>query len=105
MPSDHLAIRKDAWDALPEDIQRIIEVAMQKLAFRTSLDFMVANEEAAVELAAEGVTLYAWSDEDRKAFRATAQENWQRWAEKTPEARKLVDSHIEFMKLLHLIDE
>jgi TRAP-type mannitol/chloroaromatic compound transport system substrate-binding protein len=103
MPADHLAIRKDAWDALPPDIQRIIDVAMQKLAFQTAMTFDVANKKAAAALAAKGITLHEWSEEDRGAFRQAAQANWQRWAEKTPEARALVDSHIEFMKLLGLI--
>ena len=33
MPADHLACRKDLWDGLSEQQQRIIDVAMQKLAF------------------------------------------------------------------------
>jgi TRAP-type mannitol/chloroaromatic compound transport system substrate-binding protein len=103
MPSDHLAIRKDAWDALPPDLQRIVEVAMEKLAFRTSLAHMYENIKAAKVLSEQGVTLHDWSPEDRAKFREVAQQNWQRWAEKTPEARKLVDSHIAFMKELGLI--
>ena len=70
MPSDHLAIRKDVWDGLPPDIQRIIDVAMQKLAFQTALTFEVENAKAAAQLAEQGVTLYDWSPEDREAFRA-----------------------------------
>ncbi len=103
MPSDHLAIRKDAWDALPEDLQRIVEVAMQKLAFQTALTFEVKNNEAAKAMTAKGVTLYDWSAEDRAAFRAAAQKAWQGWAEKTPEARALVDSHTAFLKNLGLV--
>jgi TRAP-type C4-dicarboxylate transport system substrate-binding protein len=104
MPADHLAIRKDAWDALPEDIQRIFEVAMQKLAFQTALTYEVENAKASKALPEQGVTLHDWSQEDRDAFRQTAQKNWQVWADKTPEARALVDSHIEFMTLLGLLD-
>ncbi|WP_282605767.1 TRAP transporter substrate-binding protein [Pelagibius sp. Alg239-R121] len=103
MPSDHLAIRKDAWDALPEDLQRIIEVSMQKLAFQTALTFEVKNNEAAAAMRAKGVTLYDWSAEDRADFRAAAQKAWQGWADKTPEARALVDSHTAFLKTLGLV--
>jgi TRAP-type mannitol/chloroaromatic compound transport system substrate-binding protein len=105
MPSDHLACRKDAWDAMPEDLRRIMDVAMQKLAFQTALTFEVKNNEAAAALTEKGVTLHNWSAEDRAAFRKAAQEQWQVWAEKTPEARKLVDSHIAFMQNLGLIAE
>lgn len=103
MPSDHLAIRKDYWDALPEDLQRIMQVAMQKLAFQTSLTFMVRNEEVAAELRSQGVTLSNWSDSDRKQFRAAAQGKWKEWAQRSPEAASLVDSHIKFMTEIGLI--
>ena len=103
MPSDHLAIRKDVWDGLPEDIKRIIDVAMQKLAFQTALTFEVKNNEAAAALRESGVTLYDWSPEDRAQFRGAAQAAWQRWADRTPEARALVDSHVNFMTQLGLI--
>jgi TRAP-type mannitol/chloroaromatic compound transport system substrate-binding protein len=104
MPSDHLACRKDAWDALPADIQRIMDTAMQKLAFQTALTFEVKNNEAAAALRAKGVTLYDWSAADRKAFRVASQTAWERWAEKTPEARALVDSHKAFLRTLGLVD-
>ncbi|MEM8813640.1 MAG: C4-dicarboxylate ABC transporter substrate-binding protein, partial [Pseudomonadota bacterium] len=104
MPSDHLAIRKDAWDALPDDIKRIIDVAMQKLAFQTALTFEVKNNEAAAELREKGIALYDWSADDRATFRTAAQAAWQRWGDKTPEARALVDSHVEFMTKLGLVN-
>jgi TRAP-type mannitol/chloroaromatic compound transport system substrate-binding protein len=105
MPSDHLAINRAKWDALPDDLKRIIEVAMQKLAFQTALTFEVANNEAALKLREKGVVLDEWSAEDRAAFRKAAQAAWQGWADKTPEARALVDSHVAFMKKLGLIQE
>lgn len=103
MPADHLAIRKDVWDGLPEDIQRIFEVAMQKLAFQTALTFQVKNEQAARDIQEEGVTLHDWSEEDRQVFREAALGAWEEWADRTPEAREIVDSHKEFMGLLGLL--
>jgi TRAP-type mannitol/chloroaromatic compound transport system substrate-binding protein len=105
MPMDHLACRLDVWESLPDDLKRIMEVAMQKLGFQTALTFEVMNNEAAVALAEKGVTIHEWSEEDRAAFRKAAQDQWQGWADKTPEARKLVDSHLAFMKNLGLIAE
>jgi TRAP-type mannitol/chloroaromatic compound transport system substrate-binding protein len=104
MPSDHLALRKDVWDGLPPDIQRIFEVAMQKLAFQTALTFEVENAKAAARLPEQGVTLWDWSPEQRGQFRKAALEAWETWADRTPEAREIVDSHYAFMSVLGLRD-
>jgi TRAP-type C4-dicarboxylate transport system substrate-binding protein len=103
MPSDHLACNKGVWDGLTDQQRRIIEVALQKMSFRIALEFEVANNAAAAKLKEEGVTLHDWSTEDRAAFRKAAQQNWQVWADKTPEARALVDSHIDFLGQLGLV--
>jgi TRAP-type C4-dicarboxylate transport system substrate-binding protein len=78
---------------------------MQKLALQTALTFEKANAEAAAMLTEQGVTLYDWSTEDRAAFRAAAQKAWEGWAEKTPEARALVDSHKAYLAQLGLLAE
>lgn len=103
MPSDHLACRKDKYDSLTEGQKRILDTAMQKLAFQTSLTFEVKNLEAKAQLEEKGVKIYDWSAEDRAAFREAAQGAWQGWADKTPEAKALVESHRAFLKKLGLI--
>lgn len=104
MPSDHLAINKSKWDSLPEHLQRIVKVAMQKLAFQTAITFEIANAEAAAELQAEGVTLYDWSAEDRKTFRTAALAAWDDFAKGSAEAESLVESHKAFLKQLGIAD-
>ena len=105
MPSDHLACNKAVWDGMPDYHRRIIDTAMQKLALQTALTFEKANAEAAAQLKEAGVTLSNWSPEDRAAFRKAAQAAWEGWAEKTPEARALVDSHKAYLKQLGLLAE
>ncbi|WP_163264760.1 TRAP transporter substrate-binding protein [Chelativorans alearense] len=105
MPSDHLACNKAKWDAMPEHHRRIMEVAMEKLALRQAMASEKANNEAVAELKAAGVTVHNWSEEDRAAFRKVAQDAWEGWAEKTPEARALVDSHKAYLKQLGLLSE
>ncbi len=60
--------------------------------------------QAAVELTAAGVTLHDWSAEYRAQFRQFAGENWLRWAERSPMARKAVDSHLAFLREIGLLE-
>ena len=103
MPSDHLACNKDVWDGLTEQQRRIIETAWQKLGFQIAMLNEKANTEAAAMLKEQGVTLYEWSAEDRAAFRAAAQEAWDDWATRSPEAAALVESHKTYLRQLGLV--
>ena len=104
MPSDHLACNKNVWDGLPEHLQRVMKVAMQKLAFQTAITFEVENAKAAASLPEQGVTLYDWSAEDRKVFRQAAQDAWGEFVGDSDEAAALVESHKEFLKVLGIAD-
>jgi TRAP-type C4-dicarboxylate transport system substrate-binding protein len=90
---------------MPEHHRRIMETAMEKLALRTALTFEKKNAEAVAMLREQGVTISDWSEEDRATFRAAAQKSWQGWADKTPEARALVDSHMAYLGTLGLVAE
>lgn len=105
MPSDHLACNKTVWDSLTDQQRRIIDTAMQKLSLQTALTFERANAEAAAELTAQGITLHNWSAEERRKFREAAQGQWKVWAEKSPEAAALVESHTNYLKQLGLISQ
>lgn len=104
MPIDHVTFNLDVWNSFPDDIKAIIETATRALALTTTITFDLANLEAANKLKAEGVTLYDWTPEDRKAFKAGAQRAWDGWAAKTPEAAALVTAHRVFLKRIGAID-
>ncbi|KZM49659.1 TRAP transporter substrate-binding protein [Labrenzia sp. OB1] len=104
MPVDHVTFNLDVWNSFPDDIKAIIETATQALAFKTSMTIHIANEEAATMLKEKGVILYDWSAEDRAEFRAGAQRAWDGWADKTPEAKALVEAHRAFLRRIGKID-
>ena len=103
MPSDHLACNQSVWEGLSEQHRRIIETAWQKHGFQIAMLNEKANTEAAAMLQEQGVTLYDWSTEDKAAFRVAAQEAWDDWATRSPEAAALVESHKAYLTQLGLI--
>ena len=96
MPADHLACRKDVWDAMPEAHRRIMIVAMDSLAMHNASINEVKNAENAVKLRAEGVNLYEWSPEELGKFRDAVKAGWTEFAT-TPEAQALLESHVDFL--------
>ncbi|MCY3880349.1 MAG: TRAP transporter substrate-binding protein DctP [Rhodobacteraceae bacterium] len=103
MPTETLACNKDAWGKLPENIQRIVEVALYRTALNLAMLTEIKDKQAAKMLLEEGVTLHDWSQDDRKAFRQFARERWADWSERSPAAKAIVDSHVSFMDELGLL--
>lgn len=97
MPADHLACRKDVWDAMPAHHKKIMEVGMDSLALHNATKNEVQNAQTAKDLRAKGVNLYEWTPEDLQVYRDAVQKGWTEFAT-TPEAKALLESHIAFLK-------
>ncbi|EFO32089.1 putative trap dicarboxylate transporter, dctp subunit [Roseibium sp. TrichSKD4] len=97
MPADHLACRKDIWDAMPDHHKAILKVGMQALGLKNSTINEVKNAQTAKMLRKKGVKLNTWSDEDLAIYRQAVQESWAEFAT-TPEAKSLLESHLAFLR-------
>ncbi|MGC6537197.1 MAG: TRAP transporter substrate-binding protein [Candidatus Puniceispirillaceae bacterium] len=96
MPADHLACRKDVWDAMPAHHQAIMTVAMDSLALHNATINEVKNAQNAKVLRAKGINLYEWSPEELGKFRQAVKKGWTEFAT-TPEAKALLQSHVDFL--------
>jgi len=103
MPADHLACRKDIWDDMPEAHQRIMKVAMQALALKTTTKQGIEMQKAASEMRAAGVTLNTWSEEDMAKYREAVATTWEEYAT-TPEAKELLGAHLDFLKEIGAVE-
>ena len=105
MPAEQLSCNKGAWGKLPASVQKAIEVSLKGIALDLALLTEIRDNETATRIQAdEGVTLYDWSTEDRKAFREFAQSRWADWGAKTPAAQAVLDSHLSFMRSVGLVN-
>lgn len=104
MPAADLAVNLDAWNALPDDLKAIVETATKEFS-RDMVQSIEMNDRGAIAAAvAGGADLISWSGEDRDEFRRVARIEWEAFAEKSPLARKLIDSQVAFLNQLGLID-
>ena len=97
MPADHLACRKDVWDAMPDHHKAILKVGMQALALKNTTINEVKNAKNSVKLASEGLNMYEWSPEEMAKYRSAVQSAWVDFAT-TPEAKSLLNSHLDFLR-------
>tara|TARA_R110002049_G_scaffold96478_1_gene236142 strand:+ start:196 stop:1212 length:1017 start_codon:yes stop_codon:yes gene_type:complete len=101
LPSGDLAISMKVWDKLPDDLKSILEMAARDL----NRESLAANAVLDFEMAAkrDPKTLINWGPEQRLELREVAQTVWAEWAEKSPMAKKVYDSHIAWMKKIGLL--
>ena len=104
MPTDHIACNKDVWDSMPEHHRKIMEVAAGDISLKSILTFEKKNEEAKAMLTEQGVNIAQWAPEDLEEFRAAAQATWPEFAT-TDEAKKLVESHVGYLKTLGIVKD
>lgn len=97
MPADHLACRKDIWDAMPDHHKAILKVGMQALGLKNTSINEVKNAQNSVTLAAEGLNMYEWPPEELAKYRSAVQSAWTEFAT-TPEAKSLLESHLGFLR-------
>ena len=104
MPATDIVVNMDRWNELPDDLKMLLEVATRDFARDMVQTLVLADEKVVRDAAGSGVEFVNWSAEERKKFRTAAVAVWQELSEKTPAAKKVVDSQIALLKELRLLD-
>jgi len=103
-PACEVVINMGIWNKLAPDLQAIMVFAVKEFSRDMKQTIEMVDLEAATAAEKQGVTLVNWSKEERRKFRKIAMEEWEVWANKSPMARKIVDSQVAFLRKLKLID-
>jgi TRAP-type mannitol/chloroaromatic compound transport system substrate-binding protein len=104
MPMGDVAVNMKRWNALPEDLKLIVEVAARDFSremvqLNGLEDIRVANE--AAKLGFEPISL---PPEERRKFREIAREVWKDYAERSPMAKRVYESQVAFLRKLGLLN-
>ncbi|MCL0033875.1 TRAP transporter substrate-binding protein DctP [Thermodesulfovibrionales bacterium] len=102
--ASEFVVRTDKWEALPPDLQAIVIAANREWSSEQWLTNYIANFEArASMLALENVEV-AIPEHEMAVIKETAIEVWEKWAAKDPLAGRVVESQMEFMRYLGIIE-
>jgi TRAP-type mannitol/chloroaromatic compound transport system substrate-binding protein len=103
MPMSDVAVNLNRWNALPDDLKKVFEVA----AAQFSHDMLVRNAEADARVAREAKQLgFEPTDlpaADRRKFREIAQGVWKKYAQRSEMAKRVYESEVAYMKKLGLL--
>ena len=99
-----ISANMDAWEALPPDLQAILEVAVRELSEEKFARNFIAEREALEKMLAAGNEVIVLPEAEVEKFREVAVPIWEKWADKSPLARRVWDSYLDFMRLLGLLE-
>lgn len=99
LPLLEVAMNLDEWNELPADIQAIFTVSVRDFANDISTQLAMADIDAVKEAREDpDITIHDWSAEERMKFRAIARTQWEKFAEESPNARRVYDSITSFLE-------
>jgi len=98
-----LTVNKKEWDKLPQDIQEILRVNFRAMGAEKVERIYIDCVKARNEVKKMGVTAIAWTPEERARLLEVARVIWEKWGDKSPKAREVVDAHTEWVKQLGYI--
>jgi TRAP-type mannitol/chloroaromatic compound transport system substrate-binding protein len=100
MPVGDFVVSSKEWEKLPTDIQQILRTASREWCWDTIERIAIDDVDAVAEMEAKGVKSVEWSEEELAKVRATAVSIWDEYAQKSPMAKKVVDSKKEWLRKL-----
>ena len=99
MPMVSVSINLDIWEGLPADLQAILEQSVDLMAYDTVFRLRALDLEAVAEAMADpDIEVIDLPAEERRAFRAIAQQEWAEWAERNEMTGRIYESVTAFLQ-------
>ena len=105
MPIIDFTVHPARWQALPEDIKAILEMAARELARDMTRRLEIKDLDDVRMVAENGITVIDWPDAERQKLRDVAIEVWRDWSERSPAAEKAYQAQTAFLRAIGLLSD
>ncbi len=99
LPLIDISVNQKKWDKLPKDLQNLFKKGVKEFS-QTITSTLKEADKKAVEKARKNpkITIHDWSAEERKKFRAIARGEWEKFAKRSDNAKKVFNSVTGYLK-------
>ena len=99
LPLIDISMSQKKWDKLPAELQEIMIVSVRDFAKDITTQLRIADQKAVKEAQENPkITIHDWPAEERKKFRTIAMGEWEKYASRSPNAKKVYESITTYLK-------
>lgn len=96
MNSTDFVVRRSKWNALSADQKSAVYAALEEWNIATLMSQEMEDRKAAAKR--DPSTLITWGEAEKAEFRKVAQTVWESWSKKSPLAKEIYESQVNFLK-------
>lgn len=104
LPLIDVSISQKKWNKLPKDLQALLVQSVKDFAQNITSTLKKADAKAVAEAKKNPkIIIHDWSAKERKKFRSIARTQWELFAKRSPNAKKVFDSVTSYLKAKNLL--
>jgi TRAP-type mannitol/chloroaromatic compound transport system substrate-binding protein len=103
MPIIDFAVHPARWQALPDDIKAILDMAARELARDMTRRLEIKDLDDVRTAEENGITVIDWPDEERQKLRDVAILVWRDWSSRSPAAKQAYQAQTTFLRAIGLL--
>lgn len=104
LPLIDVSISQKKWNKMPKDLQMLMQKSVVEFAKNITSTLKEADMKAVAEAKKNPkITIHDWSADERKKFRAIARSQWEIFAKRSPNAKRVFDSVTGYLKSKDLL--
>ncbi len=103
MPIIDVAVNQASWEALPDDVKEILDMAVRDFARDITRRLELQDLDDVATARAAGVDVVDWSMEERQKLRDLAIGVWRDWSERSPMAARAYEAQTSFLRSIGLL--